>query len=454
MSEKLKFINNQKGKPTLVLDGFQYNKNRTNKNDSTLWRCINRTVCTASVTLDKTKKNVLRETSHSCIKDRIFLRVKKEKEKLKTAVCQNLGPVQKICEASLQKLHEENKGDRDLIPTFRSLKSSLYRARKKYLDTDFLTFTNIESVQIPQALAKDFLICSEDSADKILIFATNTARNIVKRPGSYYADGTFKSAPKPFYQMFVIHLDLESDANITNIVPVIYALLPNKSESTYVRLFTLVRDKLKIQIKSFKSDYEIAIMNAVSRVFPEAAVTGCYHHFNDAIWKYVKKIKLNRTSDGRNVARMSAIIPLVPEKDIPAAWNYILEKAADTPEMRRFRRYFESTWYPKKSPTVLSCAGQRHRTTNALEGWHRRINARIPKKPNLYYFLYKLRQESKFWDRRIEDLLFKKMPNRRRPRDIQFDKKYNIYLQNLQTKQVTVGQYLKKIVFLRLSLFK
>lgn len=143
-------------------------------------------------------------------------------------------------------------------------------------------------------------------------------------------------------------------------------------------------------------------MNAV---FPEAEVTGCYHHFNDAVWKYVKKIKLNKTRKGRNVARMSAIIPLVPENDIPEAWHCILENAKNSSEMKRFRKYFESTWYPKKSPATLSCAGQRHRTTNALEGRHRRINARIPKNPNLYLFLYKLRKESKYWDRRIEDLI-------------------------------------------------
>lgn len=230
MSEKFTFLSNQKENLTLVLNGYQYNKNRTNKSESTLWRCINRTVCTASVTLDKTRKNVLRETPHSCAKEPVSISVKKTKEKLKTAVCQNLEPIQKLCEPALQKLQKENAGDRDLIPTFHSVKTSLYRARKKYLDSKLLTHSDTESVQIPQVLAKDFLICSDGSEEKIFIFATKTAKNIVKKPGSYYADGTFKSAPKPFYQMFVMHLDLESDENITNIVPVVYALLPNKTE--------------------------------------------------------------------------------------------------------------------------------------------------------------------------------------------------------------------------------
>lgn len=284
MSEELDFICNQKGNQTLIWKGFQYNKNKTNK-DSTLWRCINRTACNASLTLDKSRKIVLRESTHSCELNIVAINIKKENIRLKKEVCDNLGPIQEICESTLADLRDKNRDDRDLIPTFRSLKSSLYRARKKYLNTDLLVHNNTETVQIPQSLSKKFLVCEDGSTEKIIIFATNIAKKIMRTPGSYYADGTFKSAPKPFYQMFVLHMDLASDENTTNIVPVIYALLPNKSEQTYMRLFSLIKENLQIQIKTFKSDYEIAIMNAVSAVFPQARVTGCYH-FNAAIGKY------------------------------------------------------------------------------------------------------------------------------------------------------------------------
>lgn len=103
-----------------------------------------------------------------------------------------------------------------------------------------------------------------------------------------------------------------------------------------------------------------------------------------------RKKGLLRTREGRNVARITAIIPLVPASQIPAAWGYVLSIAPDCQEMENFRRYCENQWYPKMPPSMLSCAHQRHRTTNAVEGWHRRINAgRIPKKPNLHMFIYK-----------------------------------------------------------------
>lgn len=86
---------------------------------------------------------------------------------------------------------------------------------------------------------------------------------------------------------------------------------------------------------------------------------------------------------GRNTARLVSIMPLVPANQIDATWHYILSQAPDSDEMNSFKRYFEKQWYPKLTPTMLSCAGQRHRTTNALEAWHRRINTgRIPRKPS------------------------------------------------------------------------
>lgn len=111
----------------------------------------------------------------------------------------------------------------------------------------------------------------------------------MKRPGSYYGDGTFISAPGPFYQMFVLHLDLNSDEDCTNIVPVIYTLLPNKTQQTYTRLFRILKDQLGIKIKDYKCDYEIAQINAVKSAFPDANVTGCYYHYNHAVWKNAEK---------------------------------------------------------------------------------------------------------------------------------------------------------------------
>lgn len=181
MTEEFEFVCNQKDKLTLIRNGFQFNKNVTNKNGSTLWRCTNRRMCTASVTIDKSRKNVLRESTHTCEQNLVQLHINKVKSSLKRTVCTDLGPIQKICEKPLNKLREEYRNDKDLIPSFHTIKNTLYRSRKKYLNTNLLIHSDTRSVKIPENLGKSFLICEDGDTDKIIIFATNTAKKFLNK---------------------------------------------------------------------------------------------------------------------------------------------------------------------------------------------------------------------------------------------------------------------------------
>jgi hypothetical protein len=54
-----------------------------------------------------------------------------------------------------------------------------------------------------------------------------------------FMDGTFKSAPSPFSQLYTIHIE-STVSNST--VPVVYSFLPNKTKSTYILLFNELRN--------------------------------------------------------------------------------------------------------------------------------------------------------------------------------------------------------------------
>lgn len=65
---------------------------------------------------------------------------------------------------------------------------------------------------------------------------------------SYYGDGTFRVCPRPFYQLYILHLDVYSNNKSIHVYPAIYAFLPNKTQSTYTRLFSLFKNELKVII--------------------------------------------------------------------------------------------------------------------------------------------------------------------------------------------------------------
>ena len=52
-----------------------------------------------------------------------------------------------------------------------------------------------------------------------------------------YIDGTFKASLQLFYQLFTVHAVYNGQH-----FPFVYALLPNKTTSTYNRLFTKLND--------------------------------------------------------------------------------------------------------------------------------------------------------------------------------------------------------------------
>lgn len=247
---------------------------------------------------------------------------------------------------------------------------------------------------IPDHVVGDFFAYDDGVDDKIIFFCTPEAKTKIKCVDTFYGDGTFRVVPNPFYQLYSLHIDLSNDRDSVNFVPVLYILLPNKSQDTYVRLFTTLKNQFAVNIKVFRCDYEISTINAVKSVYPEVEVKGCFYHFNNAVWRMSKKMGLNNTPEGPHITKLSANLALLPKALIPETFLAIWEEAPDTDKFNQFKSYFVKQWMELVTYDVFCCYGQTFRTTNAIEGWHRRINGLIPKKPSLYFFIQLLKKEA------------------------------------------------------------
>lgn len=76
------------------------------------------------------------------------------------------------------------------------------------------------------------------------------------------------------------------------VFPFIFALLPNKLEDTYKRLLLNLKNKAATYKLEFNPnfiiiDFEIASINALPEMFPEATIKGCFFHFTQCIWRKV-----------------------------------------------------------------------------------------------------------------------------------------------------------------------
>lgn len=68
-----------------------------------------------------------------------------------------------------------------------------------------------------------------------------------------------------------------SDAQFTKVVPCIFALLPNKSQETYTRMFRCIKDQIpNFKPQYLKVDFETAAINAMKDIYPSAQISGCF----------------------------------------------------------------------------------------------------------------------------------------------------------------------------------
>lgn len=266
----------------------------------------------------------------------------------------------------------------------------------------------MEEVEVPPKFEK-FLIADYTCNDiRILLFSSEQVKRTICQCSDFYGDGTFKSCPLPFAELYTIHGDIGSTINQTNIVPLLYALMSRRDTQSYVILFNLIKSVLPgWNPQKFKVDYERAVINAVTEIFPGIEVKGCFYHYNRAIWTKSRNLGIDRSQD-KIIIRMvalSAVLPLLPLEEIMNGWQYIIRNAKDDPETVKFIQYMERQWLREDFLKIWCAYGEQHRTTNSLEAWHFKLYRAVSKKsPNLMHILNILLEDSAFYTRRIRDV--------------------------------------------------
>ena len=113
---------------------------------------------------------------------------------------------------------------------------------------------------------EQFVIVNDQDSG-IIIFSTETNMkclcNDITEIFIDHVDGTFKCCPRYFYQLYSIH-----GGKNGNYVPLVYSLLPAKSEACYQQMWSLLlgycaSKRLQLSPQTIHVDFEIAMHNAV-----------------------------------------------------------------------------------------------------------------------------------------------------------------------------------------------
>ena len=155
---------------------------------------------------------------------------------------------------------------------------------------------------------------------RIILYATPKFLSILGKSNNWFCDGTFKIVPDLFFQLYPIHAKFEG-----LVIP--YALLPNKEEMTYDRVFRKILEiEPALNPMSIMVDFEKAAINALENNFI-SVISGCFFHLSQNIYRRIQAdgLTMNYRLDREFSLKIKMLpsLAFVPEIDVIDLTNFL-----------------------------------------------------------------------------------------------------------------------------------
>jgi hypothetical protein len=160
---------------------------------------------------------------------------------------------------------------------------------------DFVYDLNFEDLYLHEEQILLFDCLSEDKSKRLTIFTTDFLFERFCAATFTVYDGTFKTCPAPYTQLFICHGNLPGfDEYFTH--PMIYVLMTGKDENMYETIFnelrqTAIKMGLTINAKYSMTDFELASRKALRLIFPPTQNRACFFHLRQLAIKRLKNLK-------------------------------------------------------------------------------------------------------------------------------------------------------------------
>jgi hypothetical protein len=163
----------------------------------------------------------------------------------------------------------------------------------------------------------------------IMMFGSPTFLDLLTQSEHIFVDGTFDVVPRIYHefrsssQVFTFHAIRQN-----RMFPLVYVLLPGKSQETYTYMLTQLIDVLNrrgfVRWRTVMTDFEAALRASFSVVLGnQVTLRGCYFHFVQAVYRRIASVRVlrylyldreNRYGFYTLVRRILALAFLPPDK--------------------------------------------------------------------------------------------------------------------------------------------
>ena len=388
------------GKPCRIFGNNKFSKKHVGKK-FTSWKCTDKN---CNVLIHTDASNIVQEESVTHNHEDKVLDVAAHKLKVsckRKADADFDTPPSKVIRRELQALGGETENIRPA--DLNAAKKSLWRkraARHGLKPTTIQdTVERIKKFPLSTSRKEDFLMCAEQLSTKsaIIIFTCRSNLQTLCESDVILGDGTFFVVPKLFYQLYTLHV-----YNDGQYLPVLFALLPDKSAETYYLLIHKVYEQCALYSLSFLPkvillDFEMAAISAFQSFFDDIDVQLCHFHWAQSVFRQITNhaLKPAYTGDDTDVSnwlKMFFGLPLLPPDEVEDAFaEDIMANAPQDANVEQFCDYVCDTYitpesrYPPHMWARMPDDNQIPTTTNGAEAFHRHFkNCFQTAHPNIF----------------------------------------------------------------------
>ena len=218
--------------------------------------------------------------------------------------------------------------------------------------------------------------------EKYIVFTSIFQLKKLAESNLIYMDGTFRTCPKNYYQLFnIIAKDKQTGKNI----PVIHIPMSHKSEFLYNKIFenlvNIGKDlniDLKMEKKTCMTDFDKGLRNSLRKVFEGINLRGCFFHYVKALWSKAKKLGLcayNKIKVTKIIIFGLKVLTLQSKScqdNMISEINKFIDEIEDNQMFRKYMAYYEKNWFKNSFIRFDLCYDKKIkiRTDNVCEGFH------------------------------------------------------------------------------------
>lgn len=269
----------------------------------------------------------------------------------------------------------------------------------------------------------------DKSIPKILGFCSPSGIETLRSSGTWYADGTFFICSRIplFTQLYVILGTTSTGVG----VPCAYYLTSDKTQATYEKIFSNLRELGLEGPERLMTDFEKAVLNAQRAIFPTTISVCCDVHWKRALRTNITEKGLlsfyNSSMDFQQFVKLVWILSLVALEDIEWFWtNFVMpripyekiddgdsredvtKKEAVNAKLNQFKTYLEDTYIGglspsgrRRNPRFSHRTYNKHEdiilmdtmTTNMAESFNKHIVMTLRSYPNIWVLVQGLIKE-------------------------------------------------------------